>query len=568
MQLPSTLRLAIVFVLLCFSPALLAQTNPATGAVSGRVTLAGKPAQGVTVLAVLDGGQQRQASAQAKTDAEGHYRLRGLPVGNFKIYAAAREYVSTNDDGRTYLPGRSVTLSAGEQLEGQDLTLERGGVITGCVTNAAGRPLIEQPVKLFRVSGGGVKTPYYQPYARNLQTDDRGIYRVYGLPAGRYLVAAGYDETDGVARYNTGQGRAYKLTYHPDTPEQGQAKVLEVGYGSETSEVDIKLGASSRGYPVTVRVIEAETQRPLPGLHVSYGIVQERSSFIRPSGGIIGTTDSRGDMRFEGVLPGRYAAYLYGRNDGKDSEYYAEPQPFEVSEGAAPRLEIVARRGVSVSGQVVFEGVSDPALLARAKRLRPYLTQQGNAALRAPNSNSTALAPDFSFRLSGIEPGKYSLSLGSDNESRGFAIVRVEHNGAALSHVFDVNAPLSGVRVVLTYGDARLQGQIQATGGVLPPDTLIRVLLFTSGSTSTTNFANPDAQGRFVIEHLAPGVYELRVTAISPMPRPTPNTAPPTAPPTAIPRVIGSANQQVIIGNTGDTTVTVTLDLAARGRRQ
>lgn len=568
MQLPSKLRLGVMLAVFCFGQPIPsnAQTKPATGTVSGCVTIGGKPAQGVRVLAFPnDNGGQPRASAQAKTDAEGQYRLTGLPAGSFKIHAAAREYVSPGEEGRGNLPGRSVTLGAGEQLEGQDLTLERGGVITGRVTTAAGRSLIEENIKLFRVEAGKVKMPFYQAYTAQPRTDDRGIYRVYGLPAGRYLVAAGYGEDEGAMHNNSRRGRAYKLTYHPDTADEAQAKVIEVGYGSEAGEVDIKLGASSRGHTVTVRVLEAETERPVPDLRVGYGIVQGRSSFISPSGGIISTTDSRGEMRFEGVLPGRYAAFLYGRGEGRDSDYYAEPQPFEVGEGTETRLKIVARRGLQVSGNVVLEGVTDAALLARAKKLRLYLSQQGSAQqLRSPYSNGATVATDLSFRMSGIEPSQYRLYLSNNNESRGFALARVEHNGAVLGEKFEINEALSGLRVVLKYGDARIVGQIQVTGGVLPPETRIQVLVFTSGSTSTNAYANPDAQGRFMVEHLVPGVYELRATAFAP----TTQIAPNAAPPTPVRRVIGSANQQIIVGSAGDTTITVTLDLSAQGRRQ
>ncbi|MBI1766454.1 MAG: carboxypeptidase regulatory-like domain-containing protein [Acidobacteria bacterium] len=565
MQLPfaSMLRLGFVLALLCFSPALLAQTNPATGTISGRVTLGGKPAQGVTVLALPANNSGQRASAQAKTDAVGQYRLTGLPAGSFKIYAAAREYVSTGEDGR------SVMLNAGEQLEGQDLTLERGGVITGRVTDAAGRPLIEEYIKLFRLNASGVKTPYNQLYANTFKTDDRGIYRVYGLAAGRYLVAVGQDEGAGAVRYNYGKGRAYKLTYHHDmaaTADEAQPKAIEVGYGSETSEVDIKLGASLRGHAITVRVIEAETRRPLPDLHVGYGSIRPQpfGDISRVNSDAV-VTDSQGEKRFEGVLPGRYAAFIHNWNDGKDSEYYAEPQPFEVSEGVATRLEIVARRGLQVSGKVMVEGVTDAALLARAKRLQLYLTRQGKVALRSPYGNSGTLASDFSFRVSGIEPGSYSLSIGNSYESRGFEFVRVEHNGAVLGRVFEVNVPLSGVRVVLTYGSARILGQIQLTGAVLPANARVSVAAYPSGSPNSTRWStDADAQGRFALEYLTADTYELRVSVYVPITQIVPNSPPPVS----TVRLIASTKQTITVGNTGDTPVTLTLDLSAQGRRQ
>jgi hypothetical protein len=97
----------------------------------------------VAVLALLNAGSgSPRASAQARTGAEGNYRLTGLPAGNFKISVAAREYVGDNDDRRSLQPGLSVTFGEGEHLAGQDLTLVRGGVITGRVSNAQGEPVV------------------------------------------------------------------------------------------------------------------------------------------------------------------------------------------------------------------------------------------------------------------------------------------------------------------------------------------------------------------------------------------------------------------------------------------
>jgi hypothetical protein len=565
MQLSSLLRFGLALAVCCFSQSGTAQTQPkpATGTISGRVTLEGKPAPGITVLAVQESGQLRQASAQAKTDAEGHYRLTGLPAGSFTVHAAAREYVSADDNWRAALPGRTVMLSAGEQLEGQDFALVRGGVITGRVTNAAGQPLIEETVHLFRLNERGQRVPYRPSHGPPLRTDDRGMYRAYGLSAGRYLVAAGQDANSNILRDNTGGRRAYALTFHPGAREQAEAKVVEVSPGSEAAEIDIALGSSTRGQTIHVRVVEAETGRPLPGLSVGYGILHPRFNSINSIHSFPHVTDSQGEIELESVLPGRYAVFLGNRADGKAKEFYAEPQPFEIIEGEPAqlekRIEIVVRRGLQITGNLVFEGIRDPALLKRAKGLRAYLTLQGNKSLRTPVGNPAVIAPDFSFRFSGIEPGQYTMSIQS-NETRGFGLVRVEHNGAVLGQAFDVNESLSGMRIVVTYGNARILGQIQFNGLTLPANARVHVAAYPSGSPHSTHWsATADAQGKFVLEYLTADLYEVRVSVGVPVEHIDYGM---------VTRTIFTGKQQVTVGATGDTQVTITLNPTAQGRQQ
>jgi protocatechuate 3,4-dioxygenase beta subunit len=565
MQLPVISRLGLACALLClnFQPDVIAQAKTGTGTISGRVTIGDKPARGVAVL-LLPAQQNELLSqrhrAQAKTDAEGRYRLTGLPAGSFKIAAAAREYVYAGDDWRSFPPGRSVILGEGEQLEDQDLTLVRGGVITGRVTDATGKPLIEETVKLFRFDERGRRAPYYQPFAPLLKTDDRGSYRVYGLPAGRYLVAAGFGEGDDTARYNTGQRRAYKLTYHPDANDETKAKVIEVTLGSEAEDVDIKLGASSRGHMVSVRVVEAETGRPLPNLQVAYASAP-RGSAMTPAGRGASATNNQGEVRFESVLPGRYVAYLISY--ASDSEFYGESQPFEVTETGPERIELQARRGASVSGVVAFEGVNAPALLAKAKTMRLHLIAQGHSTAQLLYSD-TLSPPNLSFRISGVPPGKYRLFANGTAELRGLAIARIEHKGVALRGDFELSEgqQLNGLRVVLVYGNAVVRGQVQVIGGNLPAQARLSISAVSKDNPLVANKSvEADARGHFVLEYLSAGTYELSLFASAPRTTPGVETR-------AGARVLlrPPIKQQVVVSNEGETQVVLTLDLT-EGRR-
>src|SRR5262245_52179055 len=163
------------------------------GTISGRVTIGQKPAPGIPV--VVSPQYSGAPIAQAISDADGNYRVTGLAPGQMNVAPAAPVYVFpfAPFSGQ---PGRTVNLSANEVVEGIDFKLTRGGVITGRITDAEGKPVVEERITLTMVDEKGA--PARGPVFRGAnfmmyQTDDRGVYRIYGLAAGHYKVSAGID---------------------------------------------------------------------------------------------------------------------------------------------------------------------------------------------------------------------------------------------------------------------------------------------------------------------------------------------------------------------------------------
>jgi len=85
-------------------------------------------------------------------------------------------------------------------------------------------------------------------------SDDRGVYRIFGLPAGRYLVSAGNSDNSPFGQLFTGQRRV--KTYYPGVTDEPSAKPVEVTAAGEAVGIDIKLGAATKGFVVSGRIIE------------------------------------------------------------------------------------------------------------------------------------------------------------------------------------------------------------------------------------------------------------------------------------------------------------------------
>ena len=79
-----------------------------------------------------------------------------------------------------YRPGDSVTV-----------TLIKGGVIAGTITDSDGRPVVNATVRAFRVRDVEGKPVSNAVQTRERFTDDRGYYRLYGLRPGAYVVSVG-----------------------------------------------------------------------------------------------------------------------------------------------------------------------------------------------------------------------------------------------------------------------------------------------------------------------------------------------------------------------------------------
>lgn len=144
----------------------------------------------------------------------------------------------------------------------------RGGVIAGRVTDSQGRPVVEERMRVNRLTSGGEAQPFYVGNDPDMfMTDDRGIYPIHGLPPGRYIVSAGYLAREGSIGYSTPRF-FYPQTFYPNVTDEARAKVFELTEGAEFTGVDIVLADRKRSYDVYGRVVDADTGEPVPGVSI------------------------------------------------------------------------------------------------------------------------------------------------------------------------------------------------------------------------------------------------------------------------------------------------------------
>ena len=496
----SSTRQAIACILVTFSALVFAraqtvQPKEPTATITGKVTIKGKGAPGIFIgLRRQEQSYSRQRTGfRTVTDNEGKYRIENVTAGAYAVIPVAPAYVSDE------ISEKILIVNKDETIENIDFVLVRGGAITGKVVDAEGRPVVEEEVTA--IPDGN--TP--RNYSRHLgaRTDDRGIYRIFGLPAGRYRVAAG-SET-----FSRFQRASHKRTFHPGTQAMDQATVIEVSEGSEATNVDLNLGAIITTYTASGRIIDAQTGQPVA--NVGYNVTRYHDENSSTSTGSDAVSNSRGEFRLENLSPGKYGVGVQDREKG---EARADEVPFEVVDHNVTGLVVRMERAASISGVIVLEGPEDKSVREQLTKTQIGASVSNETNPRRGYGSSARVAPDGTFRITGLGGGQASLHAYSSSM---FRIARVERNGVIMPRDFEIkpSEQITGLRVFVQYGNATIRGSVKLADGTLPPGArfYIWVRRITENPESSAHWTDSsrqmDARGQFVIENLAAGTYEV-----------------------------------------------------------
>ena len=204
------------------------------GSLTGRVVGEdGEPVEGASVTVIAMNGD-RSGSRMIASDEDGHFKANNLPATTYVVTATMSGYV----DSQGGTPQAVLQNPAQRYRLGENVTIRmvKGGAITGKVVDAAGQPLVGAPVFVIRTRDGEGRSVGETLMATQLRmTDDRGVYRLWGLPAGSYLV------------YTVGAGEMFSLmsggrevpTYYPNATRD-TAQEVTVAAGAEVQGIDIR----------------------------------------------------------------------------------------------------------------------------------------------------------------------------------------------------------------------------------------------------------------------------------------------------------------------------------------
>jgi hypothetical protein len=382
-----------------------------------------------------------------------------------------------------------LELAVGQQRTEITVSLWKSAAVSGIVVDEAGEPVVNGPLQILRrdiVAGARRLSP-----AGTAKTDDRGIYRFWGLDPGDYVVALPMNERpDGPG--DPAGPQTYPAMYYLEAISASRAMVIPVASGEERLGVDFLLRPvraltvsgtlvgpddSAARVPVTLSPAEAtDLNSPIettvvqsgadgtfvfsnvsPGLYMLRAIKMTTAADLAPPGATL--------TAIERMMPLASAPILWAETpvtvDDKD-----------VS-GIVATLSTAAR----VSGAVQFDRGKAPGIDLTS--LEVFLTPADGRLAVLPSRGP--VQADGTFVTAGVLPGRYLVRVAG--MIPGWYLSHATVNGGEVSDVpLEIgSADLSGA--VLTYTDnpARVSGHVTSQNGDV--DRTSSVVFFPVDST-------------------------------------------------------------------------------------
>ena len=498
----SSSRRALACILFLVAAAFFAHAQQdQTGSISGKVTFKNKGVASILVIAVdtnYRDGEERSHN-RALTDIDGNYLINNVPTGDYLVYPVAPALVIESD--------QRLTITAGETIRDINFALVHSGAITGRIKDADGQPL-KETVSVVRVEP---ESDYERHKFASFRTDDRGIYQAFGLRPGKYKVSVGQPLPRQIPMpsHPGFVQKIFKQTFYPSVTDPEKATILEVTESSEIKDIDIVASAAST-FKLAGRIIDGETSKPLPNVR----LVVLQSNFSASSG--LFSSDSNGEFKLEGATPGNYKLLIFSASDWR-----ADPLMVDIIDKDLTGLEIKAMRGASLAGVVVVENSDDKVAAPKLSDLLVFASVPNLSTPDYTPINPIQVNPDGSFKIAGLTAGMNRLRLWQRNNSplSALEIARVEQNGVRQSG--DINLKdgeqVTGLRIVAKVVEltGAIRGQIKFENG--EPLRAARIIVSISRlNENSSKSSEVDSRGRFLIERLAAGTYELSVMMAQP----------------------------------------------------
>lgn len=456
------------------------------------------------------------------TDEDGSFRFTGVgPKSESKLY------LTVVSDAKGYVPeltqhndGRNPIYRFG----GDDMTIPmiKGGAITGKISNAKGEPVVGAYISVEWARDAQGKPIHGESAGLPVSTDDRGVYRFYGLRPGTYVVFT-HSKIAGPISCSD----AEFPTYHPSSTRDTAVEVA-VTSGGEASGIDIR-HRGDRGRTLSGVVSGGKEASSQPAASVSLfdtsAAMSAGSSYVQQGG-------ARG-FAFSGLPDGEYS--VIARSVGDDVGLASAPRHVSLRGADVTGIELKLAPLASISGRIVVENPPD-VCGGKGKvslgeftvvAIRDDLSKDDLALQQWRISASPRANEKGEFTINDVSPGHSRIEARLPGENlyvktittpaniparRGApaAANDVSRNGVALKQ----GDKLAGVTVTVAEGAASLRGKVVAekTSARLPERLRLHLIpAEQKAAGDVLRYAETlvRSDSAFVLNNIAPGKYWL-----------------------------------------------------------
>ena len=504
-----------------------------------------KPLARAHVSVEWDGGRSDPVS----TDDQGHFETR-VPISRPSV-------VTVTKVGFVPWEGRRARSATDRPIE---VRLARGAVVTGTVVDRTGAPVAGLTVNVRRASspsGGAATAP-----DRQADTDDRGEFRVGGLPAGRYeLVLSPFSDIQLVTPTN---GGATKMRLNFKGSGGQTTSVAQLRAGEETT-VHLVQEEPAGNSPIVLAKL-AEMKREVEGARAANSrpraSIQGRITDVngRPvagalvralsddGGSLVVDSDDEGHYAVPGLMAG--VVQIVASKSGFVQTAYGSAaanrtgRKITVADGQRiTGADVSLQRGSVIAGTVVDQS-GDPAE-GVVVELWQSRFKDGNEMVSRVTDVASSKTDDLGhYRLFGLQPGFYyvgvirgergasfsgDVSIDGDDVNIKASMVHFDMGGVVGAPVFypgrvriaealqvplDVGQDAFGVDVGLVGTRlARLRGEVIDGSGQPFRGTVSLAVSGRSGAPILESRTVSIANGSFEFADVAPGDYVVQARA-------------------------------------------------------
>jgi hypothetical protein len=458
-------------------------------------------------------------------DSEGKFSFDDLPSAAYIIFAVAPGYIdeamSTGDpnDWPRYLIGTQLKIK-----------MIRGGVITGKVTNSKGDPIVGVPVHAVALNN-----PSWSPTdflgASGAESDDRGIYRIYGLKPGPYVVNAG-----GPGQFGLATSNGFDLdvpTYYPSATRDTAVPVA-VRSDDETTGIDIKY-FGTEGHRVSGFVLGA-TNLGASAANAAIAIV------LSPAGtqsvlsmALTSPLDQRRAFGFNGIADGEYDLFAALQTGQQNDGSLVATKRVTVRGGDVTGVELTLAQLASIAGAITLDPIKPEdkcdqrgsqliETLLAARRDDPRKSgSQAMTSMFAGLGGTLNAKGEFSAR--NLDAGRYRFEIKLPTEAWYVRVINLPSATAKPSPwqgtvTMKSGQQVSGVSISVGQDAASLRGRVSAApeGTALPADLHVHLVpADREQANDVLRYSETmiTSDGSFAFSNLAPGRYFI-VSRIEP----------------------------------------------------